>query len=502
MKNKKTIWVISGAFVLLLISVISFIIWGLPKNMGPIEPFLNFGDLFIRGDGETPGKPAYFQIGSDCSTGDLVTSSELIQPDLGCDSWETNRFERPFNAISQDEFYPDLDIQYAFFGRDADWYYLRMAVFDSQPKTEFLEGTYAMEMDIDVDGRGDLLVLVSEPGRDTGRKWSTQGVQIWADSNNDVGGEKPKIPEGFVIADGYDMLLFDQGEGDDPNGAWARVFMTGSAYIELAFKTEYLNGDIAFKWWVWSGYRRDPDMFDFHDFYSLERAGAANEGMANFPVKEVFALDSSCASMWGASPDLTDPDFCQFEVNIPDYDYNTCVMLKCIIPMLPCRIPGDKPGDDPCILNFREWYILVWVPDHEGEPTPHEKLLWFEYQEYLKNPYCPPEESETPTPTDTPTPTPTDTPTPTPTDTPTPTPTDTPTPRVPICNNDCGCEPDQGENEKNCPQDCPQHCGNDVCDCAETHKSCPRDCPAPCRCGDGKCDGGCGENRFTCPADC
>jgi hypothetical protein len=466
--------------------------------MGPIEPFLNFGDLFNGGDGETPGKPAYFQIGLDCNTGDQVTPGELIQPDYGCDNWEINRYERPFNALSQDEYYPDLDIQNAYFGRDSDWYYLRIILFDPQPATEYLAGTYAIEMDLNVDGRGDLLVMVSEPGKEAGEKWSSHGVQIWADSNNDVGGEHPNIPEELDLADGYDTLLFDQGVGDDPNGAWARVFMTRSAYVELAFKNHYLKEDIAFKWWVWSGYEAySPDLFELHDFYSLEKAGVPHTGMEFFPVNEIFALDSSCPNMWGAKPNLAELDYCFTEVKLDDPAYNTCIMLKCAIPMLPCRIPKNKPGDDPCALNFEEWLTWVWKPAHKGEDVPPEKQLWMRYAEYSKDPFCP--EIEMVTPTFTPTHTFTPTPTGTPTPTYTPTPTFTPTPRDPICNNDCGCEPEQGETKDNCPQDCPQHCGNGECDCGETSGDCPEDC---CRCGDGKCEAVCGENGKSCPKDC
>ena len=486
MKNKKILITFLIAFVLLLLTIIGFVIWVLPRNMGPIEPFLNFGDLFIRYDGTSPGKPVYYQISPDCNTGDLAKPGELIQPDSGCDSWELNRFERPFNALSQDKYFPDLDIQDAYLGRDADWYYLRIALFDPKPDADFITGTYAIEMDLDLDGRGDLLVLVSEPGKKTGKEWSTRGVQIWRDSNNDVGGNKPRIPDGSIAADGYDTLLFDQGKGADSNGAWARAFMTGSAHVELAFKTEYLDGDIAFKWWVWSAYASNPELYDLHDYFSRKQAGAANVGNALFPVKEVFATDNSCANMWGASPDPNDPDYCFSDVKIKHPTYNTCIMLKCIIPLIPCRVPGDKPGDDPCKLPFEEWLMLIWHPAHPNEAEPSEDQLWEEYEIYALDPYCPLEDDGSPTPTDTPTytPTSTDTPTPTPTDTPTrpppPTPTDTPTPRPPGCNFDCGCQPDQGETEDNCPSDCPQHCGNGMCDCGETYETCKQDCKPKC----------------------
>jgi hypothetical protein len=494
MKNKKGFCLLSILFLIILIIllvIISVIIWGLPKNMGPIEPFLNPADLFKLGGaraGVMPNKPAYYQIGLDCSTGDLVTPGELIQPAIGCDYWERNRFERPFNALTQDEYYPDLDIEYAFLGRDAEWYYLRVALNDPQPDTDYLPGTYAIEMDQDLDGRGDLLVLVSEPGKESGKIWSTRGVQVWSDSNNDVGGERPKIAEGSVLADGYETLLFDERNGADPNGAWARVFMTGSAYLELAFRTDYLKEVISFKWWVWSGYGvNSPDQFDLHDFYTLERSGDSYQGLDFFPIKEIHSVDSSCANLWGSVPDPNDPDYCIGEIEVKIPEYNTCLMLKCAIPLLPCKIPSDEPGDDPCILPFKEWLHYVWIPEHPGDPIPPLGELWDLYAGYLKDPYCPDDDLVTPTPTPTPTRPPTRTYTPTPTRpptrtfTPTPTPSDTPTPRVPICNNDCGCEPLLGENSQNCPQDCPQHCGNDRCDCGETYQTCPDDCKPACK---------------------
>ena len=491
MKNKKTVLAFSAGIVVLIIILIR---WGLPRNMGPVEPFLNLGDLVRGGGKELPGKPAYYQIAPDCTTGNLVHPGELIQPDFGCDFWGINRFERPFNARSQDEYYPDLDIQTAFLGRDESWYYLRITLFEAQPGTQYLAGTYALEMDFDLDGRGDLLVLVSEPGKESGRKWSTQGVQVWADTNNDVGGEKPSLPEGSVAGDGYDQMLFGQGEGDDPDSAWARVFLTNSASLELAFKTEYLDGETAFKWWVWSGYDAySPDSFELHDHYSQEQAGSVYQGLEYFPINQLDSLDSSCANMWGASPDPDDPDYCFGEVQAPDN--NSLVGLKCIMPFFPFNIPSDKPGDDPCVLPFQDWLVLIWKPTQPGQ-DPSDGQLWNEYGVYLKNPFCPPEGLVTPSFTPTPTYTPT------PTVTPSPTPTDTPTPRGPICNNNCGCEPDLGETKKNCPQDCPQHCGNGVCDCAETSETCEKDCPKPtvCSCGDGVCN--CLENRRTCPLDC
>lgn len=87
-------------------------------------------------------------------------------------------------------------------------------------------------------------------------------------------------------------------------------------------------------------------------------------------------------------------------------------------------------------------------------------------------------------------------------------PKDTPTPTRVYCDFDCDCERELGENEKNCPKDCPNHCGNDVCDCDETPCDCKEDCGRPypddpcCKCGDGKCITQCGENSKNCSEDC
>jgi len=513
MRSKKFFRGLLVLFVLLVIALIAFVVWGLPKSMGSIEPLLNFKDVFRGGDGEMPGKPAYYQFGPDCNTGDLVKPGELIQPEMGCDDWRLNRYERPFNAFSQDQYFPDLDIQYAYFGRDANWYYLRLALFGPKPGTEFLPGTYAMEMDLDTDGRGDLLVLVSEPGKEAGEEWSTHGVQIWVDTNNDVGGEKPNIPEVGVVADGYDTLVYDQGSGDHPNGAWARAFMTGSAYVELAFRRDYLRGDIAFKWWVWSGHEKyPPGLFELHDFFPHERVGDTNKGMKFFPIKEIFAVDSSCAFMWGTRPDPDDPDFCFGEVEPPD---DTCKCLKCLINLFPCRFPRDIPGAAPCVLPYEDWVILVWQPEHPGETPDNAEKLWHEYEEYLKDPYCPPFGTKPP-PDETKPPGQVTTEPPDGTKPPVETKEITEAPVTPPpteeyerpCDFDCDCEPDQGETEYNCPNDCAKRCGNGVCDCDEDPCTCSKDCGKPdsddpcCECGDGKCIAACGEDRSTCSEDC
>ncbi|MBU2100570.1 hypothetical protein KKG83_04320 [Candidatus Micrarchaeota archaeon] len=69
----------------------------------------------------------------------------------------------------------------------------------------------------------------------------------------------------------------------------------------------------------------------------------------------------------------------------------------------------------------------------------------------------------------------------------------------PVCGNE-KCE--IGENNSNCPQDCPaeQICGNEICEAGENQENCPEDCLPATECGNGKCDDG--ENYDNCPQDC
>ncbi|GEM_PF-3067543 len=383
MKRKKRAWLIPVLIILGILIVYLVVALTLPKGLGPIEPFLNLGDLFTKSDGTTPGKPAYYQKMYDCSTGELAPAGGLIQPATGCDDWQLNRYERPFNSVTQDEYYPDLDIQYALLGRDAGWYYLRIALFDPQPKAKYLSGTYAIEMDLDGDGRGDLLVLVAEPGKEAGKNWSTGGVQIWTDTNDDVGDGDPNAPDSGAVFDGYDKLLFDQGSGDDPNGAWARAFFSGSAFVELAFKADYLGEALSFRWQVWaSNGKFPPAMFELHDTFSHEQAGDPYQAAEFFPIREIYALDGTCVKVWGADPDPLDPEVC-----VGDPEYQHCALLR----LFRCRIPHDQPGD-PCVLPFKEWFESIWKTAHPNEPVPSMGELWAAYNEYLLMPECPPEE--------------------------------------------------------------------------------------------------------------
>jgi hypothetical protein len=60
----------------------------------------------------------------------------------------------------------------------------------------------------------------------------------------------------------------------------------------------------------------------------------------------------------------------------------------------------------------------------------------------------------------------------------------------PVCPHPDGvCEPDEGEDEANCPAECDERCGNADCEAGE-HARCPSDCPEPA-CHTDTCAAGC-----------
>ncbi len=268
-----------------------------------------------------PGTPTYLQLIWDCNTGQTLpadySTSGPIQPGAGCDSWQINRYERPFNADKQDIFFPDLDILSGELGTDGTWFYFRMSIFDKNQKSANLTGTYAIELDLDLDGRGDVLVLAHAPGDDATKDWTVQGVQLWGDKNNDVGNKVPLVPDPPNVGNGYDTLVFDSGKGDDPGLAWVRVHPGKPSILELAFKASAISFDPRFKWMSWTdeGVDNRADS-DYHDTFDHPVAGDPNQGQTYFPSQAINEVDNTCAAIWGA-PQNDDADLCVKDNSVP-----------------------------------------------------------------------------------------------------------------------------------------------------------------------------------------
>ena len=226
----------------------------------------------------------------------------------GGDRFTFDRFERPFNADTMDVYYPYLDIQQSVVYQDDTWIFAVITLKDWD-ENQTLPGRYAAEFDIDQDGRGDWLVLVDAP---TGTDWTTDGVSVWYDSNNDVGGATPVDADQDAYSDGYETQAFGNGQGDDPDMAWARLDPQEAHTVQLAVKNTILDGDQDYMVGMWAGGALlEPASFDLNDRFTHEQAGAAQTEFEYFyPIKALDQLDNSCRTAVGFTPSGDEPGLC------------------------------------------------------------------------------------------------------------------------------------------------------------------------------------------------
>lgn len=227
----------------------------------------------------------------------------------GGDRFSFEEFERPFNANTMDVYYPNLDIIDTYVFQDEIWIYGTIKVVN---RSVVIVEPYrlAMQLDIDTDGKGDWLILVSNP---SSTNWTTDGVQAYYDANSDVGNQTPMQADKIVPGgNGFEQIVFDQGKGDDPDSAWVRVSPNDANTVEIAVKRSFLGDPVAFMVHMWTGHGTlDPAMFDYSDHYSHEQAGAADPSFPFFyPIKTVYELDSSCRIAVGFYPKGNEPGLC------------------------------------------------------------------------------------------------------------------------------------------------------------------------------------------------
>src|ERR1700690_2412608 len=127
----------------------------------------------------------------------------------GGDTFVNDLFERPFNANSMDTYFSYIDIVDTQGFIDNTWGYATITL-SGDDANGHLPAKYGVELDLNKDGRGDWLIIVSNP---SSTNWSTQGVQAWKDTDGDVGGNIPIVADKVVSnGDGYETLVFDQGK--------------------------------------------------------------------------------------------------------------------------------------------------------------------------------------------------------------------------------------------------------------------------------------------------
>lgn len=282
----------------------------------------------------TPGEPpSYYEswiIDRDSS------STAPQRAANGGENFSVNLYERPFNANTMDIYYPDLDIKNARLDRKGTWVYVEIEMVNVR-QSGGMNGNYGVELDLDVDGRGDWLILASKPQP----TWSTKGVRVWTDTNNDVGNDFPVNSDPPQRGNGYDQLFFDQGNNPDADIAWARVSPQNPAFIQLAFKNSLIANDNYFMWGAWADQGVfNPAFYDYNDHFTHAEAGSPLPGLQKYyPLKALFEVDNTCREAIGFTLVGDEPGACP--VYIPPTDKPTQVP--------PTITPTPTPSPTPTI---------------------------------------------------------------------------------------------------------------------------------------------------------
>ena len=230
--------------------------------------------------------------------------TDEVQRALAGDNYRRNRLERPFDAPAM-TYRPDLDIIRVEISADTTWFYFTIllnAASGGVPDGPVM-GPYGVELDLDTDGRGDLMVRGSPI---EGSDWSTDAVQVWADGNGDVGSVTPMNADPPQAAlDGYETLLFDRGVGDDPDAAWVRHALSEDPGVQFAVKRSFIGDDM----FLWGGWADDglqqPEWIDYNDHFSEAEAGSLDSTLG-----VVAAIDNTCRMYFGYTPSGSEPGLC------------------------------------------------------------------------------------------------------------------------------------------------------------------------------------------------
>lgn len=226
----------------------------------------------------------------NASDNDEVKSYSNLDVNFG-DDFAKNRFERPFTP-EMGTYLPEIDIVNFSIGEDDNFFYVTLNLGGLATTGQAPTGHYAIELDSDIDGRAELLI-VANPAFTT--EWSTNGVQIFADDNGDVGGENVKRNDSNYTGDGYEKLMFDSGNGANPDLGWARFVNGETPAIQIAFNKVIFPTTPTFMWSVWASANPfENTKFNLHDTTTEEAAGSPDKQNSQYPIKNIAGIDNSC----------------------------------------------------------------------------------------------------------------------------------------------------------------------------------------------------------------
>lgn len=233
---------------------------------------------------------------------------------FGGDDFKNGKYERPFDQAMN--YLPLTDLVTIQLNReDPLWVYVLLKV-DKPFATDPANNTHFMvEIDTDLDSRGDLLIVTGMP---KSTDWSTELVLVLTNPDFNVGGVIVVKPDHDLSeGGGYFTEIFNEGKGDDPDLAWSRLSKSDPMIAEIAFKNTLTGGDKGkFIWLPWSDVGMlDWSLFEHNDHFTYEQAGyPVKDDLKNYPVKALWGVDNTCRVPSGFTPTGFMPGLC------PNYD--------------------------------------------------------------------------------------------------------------------------------------------------------------------------------------
>ena len=330
-----------------------------PRPGATATPRANTGGQGGQGGQGVPtsGGPTIASEIWDFPTGAHARPQGGVYYAAGGDVYDFNLYERPFPEQSQNAFYPDLDIRYARLVRSGDWFFAALRLHGLPQGGTAPGGDYGVELDVDLDGRGEYLVWAKGPVPNT---WTPQGIQVLRDAHPDVEGPRACTSDAPFRGDGYDQVRYT---AEPATGLawlmWGWDREGGKTYpaVYLAFHRSLLDGhDDKMLWQAWAdGGLRQPAQMTYHDRYTRPEAGSPYRGDPDFPIRAIARVDNTCRAAFGFQPTGLEPCLCEA---------STTVQL-CPIPETP-PAPGcvpDGPGTWSCPFQTNEGGGRLAMPD-------------------------------------------------------------------------------------------------------------------------------------------
>ena len=249
---------------------------------------------------------------------------------FGGDDFKNGKYERPFDKDMN--YMPFADLVTVYLNReDPLWIYVSLKVNGPFTKNPAEKVFFMVEVDTDLDSRGDLIVITATP---KSTEWSTESVRVLTNPDVNVGGTVVIKPDSTLSEGrGYYEEIFNEGKGDDPDLAMSRISKTDKTIVEIAFKNSLTGGEEGqFVWLPWSSVGMlDWSQFEFNDHFTFEQAGyPVKDDMKNYPLKALWGVDNTCRVASGFKPDGTLVGLCQNYDPAPSKGSSSECVPQCI----------------------------------------------------------------------------------------------------------------------------------------------------------------------------